>query len=322
MEVITNNAVLPPQFRGAVCALGNFDGVHCGHRVVIEQTIETARRAGKLAAVIAFEPHPRQYFRPDDPPFRLASQKMKVRLLSELNVDAMFVLTFDDELAAHSADRFVNDILLKKLGVGHLVVGYDFRFGKGRSGDLEFLQKWGAENNIGLSVIDPVRMHSGDHPTFSSTRVRDFLVNGDVKRAAEILGHNWMIDGVVQHGDKRGRTIGFPTANVSLKNYLRPALGVYAVRIEVPEGASKGNYTGVANFGRRPTFDKNDELLEVHLFDFEGDLYDQNIFISFCDFIRPERKFDGLDSLKAQIKKDCETGRQFFESELEQKSDQ
>jgi len=309
MDVVTDIRDFPAAYRGAACALGNFDGVHRGHRVVIDRAVAQARARGCPAAVIAFEPHPRQYFRPEDAPFRLTSLETKSRLLSELDLDILFVLTFDAVLATLSADQFANQILADALGIKHLTIGYDFRFGKDRAGDAGFLARWGAAHDVSVDVVEPVRLNTGHHDIYSSSLVRQLLRAGDVVQAASVLGRAWCIDGLVQHGDKRGRTIGFPTLNVDLGDYLRPALGVYVIEARVEEGVHAGTYQGLANVGRRPTFDQDDVLLEAHLFDFDGDLYGVRVFVSFLDFIRREQKFDGLEALKAQIARDCDAAR-------------
>lgn len=314
MKIIRQYTDVTPEERGAVVALGNFDGVHLGHRAVIRQAKNQADKLGVPLGVIVFEPHPREFFRRADKPFRLTSLSQKARLLEKEGVDILYVLTFDKELASKPAQDFIADILISSLGVVHVVTGYDFRFGKDRGGDVSVIGYMGQEEGYGVTVVDPVALQvsavpDNDDEIFSSTRVRNCLRSGRPADAARLLGHFWTIEGVVQKGDQRGRTIGFPTANVSMNWLVEPALGVYAVRIEVLEGPDAGLYDGVANIGRRPTFDKEDILLEAHLFGFSSDLYGLPIAVSVIDFIRPEQKFDGLEALKNQILVDARTAR-------------
>ncbi len=317
MQIIRKYTDLPPQARGAVVALGNFDGVHLGHREVIRRAGAKAKTLGVPLGVVVFEPHPREFFRPGDPPFRLTPLPVKARLLEREGVDFLYALTFDETLSNKHAAEFIQEVLIDGLGIVHVVAGYDFRFGSARSGDATLLSYMGDMEGFGVSVVDPVAIQTATRPDnddeiYSSTRIRDCLRYGRPTEAAKLLGHAWSIQGVVESGDQRGRTIGFPTANISLEGVLKPALGVYAVEVEVLTSEHKGRYRGVANFGNRPTFDKQDVLLEVHLFKFGGDLYDETLSVSFVDFIRPERKFDGLESLKEQIRKDCQAAEEIF----------
>lgn len=310
MKIIRQYTDVSIEDKGAVVALGNFDGVHLGHREVIRRAADQAKRLGVPLGVIVFEPHPREYFMPDGPPFRLSPLPVKARLLEREGVDILYALPFDADLSTKHAADFIQDVLVEGLGIIHVVAGYDFRFGAGRSGDTTLLSYMGEMEGIGVTVVDPVAIQTSTKPDnddeiYSSTRIRDCLRFGRPAEAARLLGHNWSVLGPVQKGDQRGRTIGFPTANLSLEGVLKPALGVYAVQVEVFDGPDAGTYDGVANFGNRPTFDKKDVLLEAHLFKFCGDLYDRTISVSVIDFIRPEQKFDGLDSLKRQIAADC-----------------
>jgi riboflavin kinase/FMN adenylyltransferase len=314
MKIIRQYTDIPTEDRGAIVALGNFDGVHLGHREVIRRAADQAKRLGVPLGVIVFEPHPREFFRPDGPPFRLSPLPEKARLLEREGVDILYALPFDMELSSKHAAEFIQEVLVEGLGIIHVVTGYDFRFGADRSGDTVLLSYMAAEEGIGVTIVDPVAIQTpakpdNDDEIYSSTRVRDCLRYGRPAEAARLLGHNWTIQGQVQEGDQRGRTIGFPTANLSLEGVLKPALGVYAVQIEVLDGPDAGAYDGVANFGNRPTFDKKDVLLEVHLFKFCGDLYGRTISVAFVDYIRPEQKFDGLESLKRQISADCKSAQ-------------
>lgn len=299
MQIFRHYEQVPESARGATVAIGNFDGVHKGHQALLQH----ARALGGKLGVLVFEPHPQEFFRPDTPRFRLTPFRAKARLLEHNGVDLLFALHFDAAFASLSADEFIEKVLVQGLGVRHVIVGEDFCFGKGRKGNLALLQARSKELGFGVTTFSLIG--EGDLSKISSTNIREALRDGKPEVAAALLGHPWTVEGRVEGGDRRGRTIGFPTANVSLEGYIEPALGVYAVRIEV--GGRK--YGGVANFGRRPTFDKKDVLLEVHIFDFEGDIYGQPIVVSFISFLRPEMKFPGLDALKAQIAKDSEAAR-------------
>jgi riboflavin kinase / FMN adenylyltransferase len=297
---------LPVDARGAVLALGNFDGVHRGHQAVIAVARQVATEVGAAAGVLTFEPHPRTLFRPDDPPFRLTPLRLKVRELQALGLDPCFVLAFDRTFSTIGAEAFVDEVLVSGLGVRAVVVGYDFVFGHGRGGTVDRLSRWGEARGFSVHVVTPA---GDDGIVFSSTAAREALKAGDPRRAAAILGRDWEIEGRVEHGEKRGRTIGFPTANVLLGDYLRPAFGVYAVRAGVDAGAATVWHPGVANLGRRPTVGGLTERLEVHLFDFSGDLYGRHLRVRMVDFIRPEMRFEGLDALKAQIAQDAARAR-------------
>jgi riboflavin kinase/FMN adenylyltransferase len=292
----------PAAWKGGVVALGNFDGVHRGHQALIADAARTAKTLGAPVVALTFEPHPRGFFVPDTGPFRLTLPPAKLRLLAHYGVQAVLAQRFDAPFAALSADAFIDDVLLKGLGAHHVVCGYDFTFGARRGGNVEFLRQAGALRGIGVTVLEPV-MREGE--IYSSTRIREALRAGWITEAAELLGHAWEIEGTVELGDQRGRTIGFPTANVALGEHIRPRFGVYAVRALV-DGTWRD---AVANLGRRPTFGKLQENFEVHLFDFAGDLYGQTLRVALVDFIRPEMKFAGLDALKAQIAADGQAAR-------------
>ena len=314
MRIFHSSTGLPDDARGAAVAIGNFDGIHHGHRAVIDKAREVAEAEGVPWGVLTFEPHPRSFFRPHEPPFRLTSPSTKARLIEALGADLLFVLAFDRELARHSAEAFVDEILARDLAIRHAVVGQDFHFGRDRRGTPELLRRLAPRYGFGVTEVASVIGEDGVE--YSSTRIREHLQNGRPEEAARLLGHWWEIDGTVEHGQKRGRTIGFPTANVALGDNLRPATGVYAVRVgveeEEEEGAATRWYDGAANFGRRPTVDGTDLLLEVHLFDYTGDLYGKRVRVQFVAYIRPERKFDGLDALKEQIAVDCAEARRLL----------
>lgn len=293
--------------RGAVVAIGNFDGVHLGHQAVIGAAGRLARAEGAPQAVLTFEPHPRSVFRPQDPPFRLTPFRVKAHLIEALGVDLLFALHFDQAFAARSAEAFVDELLHRSLGVRHVAVGYDFVFGHGRRGTPALLQERGAALGFGVTIVDPVRNGGA---VYHSSRIRDHLMAGRPREAAALLGRSWEIDGRVEQGDRRGRTIGFPTANLLLQDYLRPAAGVYAVRAGIEEGGRIEWHDAVANLGRRPTFDGTDLRLEVHLFDFAGDLYGKHLRVALIEHLRPEQKFAGIEDLKTQIAADAARARE------------
>ncbi len=293
--------------RGAVVALGNFDGLHLGHQHVIGEAGAIARRLGAPHAVLTFEPHPRSVFRPQDPPFRLTPFRVKSRRIEALGVDLLFTLHFDRDFARRSAEDFIAGVLVRGLGARHVVVGYDFVFGHQRVGNPALLAERGAALGFGVDIVAPVAATDG--AAYSSTSIRQHLLAGRPREAAALLGRFWEIDGRIERGDQRGRTIGFPTANIFLQDYLRPAAGVYAVRAGLEEGGKTRWLDAVANFGNRPTFGGTDLRLEVHLFDFAGDLYGRHLRVALIDHLRPEIKFSGIDALKAQIAEDAARAR-------------
>jgi riboflavin kinase/FMN adenylyltransferase len=307
MHIIRHYRDIEAAERGAVAALGNFDGVHRGHRALLAKARAIADETGVPLAAIVFEPYPREFFRPDDPPFRLTPFRTKARLLAECGVDLLIVLKFDAALAAMPAQDFVLDILAGALGVGHVVVGADFRFGRNRGGDAAVLAYMGGMEGFGVTVVPP--LEADDEGKVSSSRIRNALRQGRPEEAARLLGHVWSIEGHVRHGDERGRTLGYPTANLTLEGTLLPAFGVYAVRAHLADGTVR---EGVANFGRRPTYEVPTPLFEVYLFDFSGDLYEQLLRVDFVRFLRPEIKFPDVEALKAQLAKDCEAARAIF----------
>jgi riboflavin kinase/FMN adenylyltransferase len=307
MRVLRHHTELPESLRGGVIALGNFDGVHRGHQEVIGAAGAIADLHDVPLGVMTFEPHPRRFFQPDLPPFTLTPFRLKAHLIQDLGADFLYVQAFDAALSKGSAQWFVEDVLVAGLGVSHVVVGQDYAFGHKRSGNVALLQAMARDLGFGVTAVAPVK--DADGLIFSSTRVRECLADGKLAEAQAILGHAWEIEGRVEHGDKRGRTIGFPTANLRLGPYQHPRTGVYAVTAGVDEGLVTHFRPGVANFGKRPTFDKQDHLLEVHLFDTAEDLYGKHLRVRFHHFLRPERTFDGLESLKAQILADADQAR-------------
>jgi riboflavin kinase/FMN adenylyltransferase len=307
MRLFRHPSELTADAKGAVVAIGNFDGVHRGHQAVIGAAGGLARAQGRAHAVMTFEPHPRFFFAPGQEPFRLTPLRIKARLIEDLGVELLFVPHFDAAFAALSAEDFIRHVLVKRVAASHVVVGCDFVFGKGRKGDVGLLSRLGAELGFAVTTVQPVTSESGP---YSSTAVRNALKEGRPAEAAKLLGHVWEIEGRVEEGDKRGRTIGFATANLRLGDYQRPAKGVYAVQAGIDKGSETEWRDGVANFGSRPTFDKKDLLLEVHLFDFSGDLYGKHLRVALVEYLRPESRFDGPDELKRQIETDCAQARQ------------
>ncbi len=289
--------------RGAVVAIGNFDGVHRGHRAVIGVAQEKARTLGKPSAVLTFEPHPRAYFNPGEPLFRLTDEAVKLRLLASTGLDGAIVLTFDAALAGLSAQEFVDRILVERFAVSGAVIGFNFHFGMNRAGSPDFLKAQGNQHGFAVDVVP--RFEDDGRPV-SSGPIRDALAAGRLDQAAELLGYPWFVSGEVIHGDKRGRELGFPTANLKLDAACGLRHGIYAVRV----AAGERRYSGVASFGRRPMFDTGAVLLEVFLFDFAGDLYGQNIDVAFIDWIREERIFDSAGALIAQMQDDSRIARE------------
>jgi riboflavin kinase / FMN adenylyltransferase len=305
MRIFHNWQGLPPDARGATVALGNFDGVHLGHASLIRAA--HAARPDAPLAVLTFEPHPREVFRPDDPPFRLTLSAERADALAGLGVDLLYELPFNHVFSLMTAEDFVGNVLHRGVDARHLVSGQDFAFGHRRGGNTRFLADRAETMGIGLTLVPAVTDTQGP---LSSSRIRRALQDGYPERATAELGRPWAIRGIVSHGDKRGRTIGFPTANVPLGRHLEPARGVYAVTARLADGAVN---KGVANIGRRPTVNEGTESrLEVNLFDFSGDIYDTEITVALHEYIRAEVKFSGLDALKAQIASDAEEARRIL----------
>ena len=298
---------MPPELKGCVLSLGNFDGLHLGHQAVLKTAVDLAHARGVPVGAMTFEPHPRLFFKPDQEPFLLSPFRIKARLIAALGINYLFVQTFDRALSERSAENFVEEILVGGFGISQIVVGNDYVFGHQRKGNITLLKMLAAKHNFGVTAVGELIAAAGAR--YSSTNVRNLLKNGRPAEAAQLLGLFWEIEGRVEHGDQRGRLLGFPTANVPYQDYLHPKKGVYAVRAGVDYGGETIWHDGVANFGNRPTFDKTDTLLEVHLFDFNADLYTRHLRVALTDYIRPEQKFDGIEALKTQIAKDSETAR-------------
>lgn len=303
MERLDGGAPVPERYRGGIVALGNFDGFHLGHQAVVGRAVEQALSRGAPALVATFDPHPVRYFQPDAAPFRLTTLDQRSLLFARAGAVAMVVFNFDAVLAGLTAEAFVTERLVANLGVAGVVTGEDFTFGKGRGGNVGVLAAHGAAHGFSCNTVGAVM--AGGEPV-SSSRIRAMLQAGDPAGAARLLTRPFAIAGVVQHGDKLGRTIGYPTANIDMGKYLRPAYGIYAVRARLADGRL---INGAANIGVRPTFDPPKELLEVHLFDFEENIYGQAIEVELIAYLRPEAKFDGIDALVGQMDVDCAQAR-------------
>lgn len=302
MRVLNSYDRCPPDLKGAVIAVGNFDGVHRGHQAVLAAAMAKAEEAGKPAGVMVFEPHPRQFFKPDAPFFRLTPPPMKRRLFAALGLDLTVELPFGPALAGLTAADFARDVLAAGLGVSHVVTGADFHFGKGRGGNPDSLRELGAELGFTTQVVAPV---GEPGVVFSSSQVRDHLRLGEVREAADVLGYWWRVGGTVTGGDGRGAGLGFPTANIAAPAGFGLAGGIYAARVLTPAG----RFGGAAYFGTRATFGAGEPKIEVFLFDFSGDLYGQDIEIEFLAFLRGDRAFDSSEALSEQMRQDCEAAR-------------
>ncbi|MEX3316764.1 bifunctional riboflavin kinase/FAD synthetase [Sulfitobacter sp. PS-8MA] len=309
MRIIRDYQFVDLPDRGATAAIGNFDGVHLGHLSVIE----LAQRAAPDAplGVLTFEPHPREYFAPDAPPFRLMGRDARAHRLEKIGVERLYELAFNGTLASLSPEAFARDVLHEGLGLAHVVVGADFCFGKGRAGTAKDLVRFGAEYGFGVTIAP---LMERDDLTVSSTAIRDALSRGAPREAAAMLGHWHRIDGPVISGEQRGRELGFPTANMSIDGLHPPAFGVYAVLVDVLEGPHRGSYHGASSIGVRPMFGENKANLETYLFDFKGDLYGTPLSVGLVEHLRGEEKFDSLDALIAQMEADCARARTILEA--------
>ncbi len=311
MQIIHHASETPDGLKSGVVVLGNFDGVHRGHQEVIGCASEIAEAEGKPLLVVTFEPHPRRFFASDEPPFQLTDMRNKAHHLAALGVDGLVVLSFNAQLASMSAEQFVDEILVQGLDAKHVVVGYDFCFGKGRAGNPDLIRGYGG---MAVTAVDPRATHDGI--IYSSTRIRDLLRRGNPGQAAALLGRPFEIEGRVEKGQQLGRTIGFPTANLDLGDYIRPAQGIYAVRcgVEAQDQTRVDWYDGAGYYGNRPTVDGKGELFEAFLFDFEGDLYGRYLRVALIEFIRTDKKFDDLDGMQAQIQHDCAVARRILQT--------
>jgi len=310
MRIFRHFRDVPDAFKGAVIAVGNFDGVHLGHQALIGEARRLAEERSGLFGVLAFEPHPQEFFRPSPESFRLTPFRTKARLIAEQGADVMFAIAFDAEMAARSAQDFVLEVLVRGLGASHVVIGADFQFGKGRAGNATMLAYMGEMEGFGVTVFEPVAAEGPDK--ISSTRIRDALKEGKPEEAAKLLGHWWTVESRVEHGAQRGRELGFPTANMRPNDCLKPAFGVYAVRATIIEDDKPvATHDGVANFGIRPMpqFRVDEPLLETFLFDFDGDLYGKHLAVEMIAYLRPEAKLESLGALKTQVARDCDDAR-------------
>ena len=299
-------STVPTSDKGACAAIGNFDGVHLGHQSVIDLAREQAEALSAPLGIVTFEPHPRSFFAPDAAPFRLMNANAKAARLEKLGVEKLYEIPFNSDLSNLTAQEFVDQVLVWGLGVSHVVVGADFRFGKGRTGTAEMLKEAGALKGFGVTIVPLVQDDGGQ---FSSTAIREALSKGRPEEAARMLGHWHRIEGRVEKGDQRGRDLGYPTANISMDGLHQPRYGVYAVVVDIMSGAHQGRFFGAASMGVRPTFGVNHPNLESFLFDFSADIYGADISVALVDYIRPEEKFDDLDALIVQMDADCETAR-------------
>jgi len=304
MQRLDGGSAIPPHLAGGIVALGNFDGFHLGHQAVVGEAVARARREGRPALVATFDLHPVRHFVPDTPPFRLTTLDQRERLFAEAGADAMLVFGFDAALAGLDAEAFVAERLLDRLRVAGVVTGQDFTFGRRKSGDADVLARLGARHGFSATAVAPVTL-AGE--PVSSSRIRAHLRLGETREAARLLTRPFTIAGMVEHGDKVGRTIGYPTANLQLGQYLRPAYGIYAVRGRLDDGRV---LNGAANLGIRPQFTPLKELLEPYFFDFTGDLYGRRLEVELIEYLRPEAMFDGLDALIAQMDADCLRARE------------
>jgi riboflavin kinase / FMN adenylyltransferase len=308
MRIFRHYDDVPNASRGATVTIGNFDGVHLGHQALIAHTKALAKKLGAPLGVVAFEPHPQEFFRPSPESFRLTPFRAKARLIAEQGADVMYALAFDKQMATKPAEQFIEDVLVKGLGVKGVVIGSDFQFGKGRDGNADVLREAGRRLGFAVDIFEPVLENGAEK--ISSTHIRDALKAGRPEVAAKLLGHWWSVESRVEHGDKRGRTIGVPTANMRITDTLKPAFGIYAVRATVFEDDKPVmRRDGVASFGTRPMYMTHEPLLETWLFDFDGDLYGKHMAVEFIHYIRGEEKLDGLEALKARIAEDVAVAR-------------
>ena len=309
MRIVRDYQYVDPGDRGASVAIGNFDGVHLGHRAVIEQTRKVAKENGSPLGILTFEPHPREYFAPDAPAFRLMNAEAKLHRLEKLGVEILYQLNFNAALSGLTAEQFASDVISKGLGLKHVVVGADFCFGKGRMGTAATMVELGRKYGFDVTIAELV---SDNGEIFSSTAIRKALSEGRPEDAKRMLGHWHRIDAEVINGDQRGRELGYPTANLSLDGLHLPKFGVYAVLVDVLDGPHKGRYHGAASIGMRPTFGVNIPNLEVYIFDFSGDIYGAPISVALVAFQRPEEKFDSLQELITQMDADCVESRRIL----------
>ncbi|MCK0141787.1 bifunctional riboflavin kinase/FAD synthetase [Aliiroseovarius sp. F20344] len=306
MRIIRDYQFVDPSDRGATAVIGNFDGVHLGHQYVIDIARAKASELGAPLGIMTFEPHPREYFAPKAPPFRLMNTDTRAHRLEKLGIEALFELSFNDTLSALTPEEFAREVIVDGLGLTHVFIGADFHFGKGRAGTPADLEALGKKLGFGVTVAP---LMSDDVGEVSSTAIRTALTEGRPRDAARMLGHWHRIDGEVIRGDQRGRDLGYPTANMSIAGLHPPKFGVYVVEVDILTGPHKGSYGGAASMGTRPMFGENLPNLESFIFDFKGDIYGEQISVALIDYLRPEEVFDGLDALINQMDADCARAR-------------
>jgi riboflavin kinase/FMN adenylyltransferase len=306
MQRLTLDGGIPDSLKGSIVALGNFDGFHLGHQAVVGRAVQRAFHERRPVIVATFDPHPVRYFKPELPPFRLTTLDQRERLFAHAGADAILVFEFGPKLAAMDAEEFVAEVLAKQIGAAGVVTGNDFTFGKGRTGDTQLLKSLGTQHGVIAEAVPQVLV---DGVRVSSGRIREALIAGDSGTATRLLSRDYAIEGMVQKGDARGRELGYPTANLVLGDYQRPRYGIYAVRVTLDDGSER---PGVANLGVRPTFDPPQELLETHLLDYSGDLYGRCMEVGLHAFIRPELKFDSIDALVAEMRRDEAAARKLL----------
>ena len=306
MQRLTLDQPIPEVFRDSIVALGNFDGFHLGHQAVVGRAVARGFHERRPVIVATFDPHPVRHFQPDAPPFRLTTLDQRERLFAHAGADAMLVFQFNAELAHTTAEDFVAELLARQIGAAGVVTGEDFTFGYKRGGNAQVLRKLGAAHGVAAEAVAPVSL---DGEPVSSSRIRDALKAADPGTATHLLTRPFAVEAVVQHGDKRGKALGYPTANVALGNYQRPAYGIYAVRVRLDDDSE---HDGVASLGIRPSFEPTVELLEAHLFDFDGDLYGRTIEIALHAYIRPEQRFDDMAALTARMDEDSRVARRLL----------
>ncbi len=309
MKTLQTYTDLPESDKGAVIALGNFDGLHRGHQAVIAKAKSIADDLNAPLGIGLFRPHPYRFFKPDAPPFRLMSAEIRAEIMPSLGVNILYEIPFDNELRERDDTQFVEDVLHQGLGIKHVVVGDDYGFGKNRCGNVESLTRLCAERKIGVTPMTPIGLHRL-YGKYGSTEIRTALKQGDVFHAAHMLSRPWIVDGIVQQGQQRGRTINFPTANLEFGDLVRPKFGVYCVEVKL--SGSEDWLPAIANTGSRPTVGGEEARLEAHIFNFDQDIYGQHIQVRFRSFVRAEQKFESFDHLKAQIIRDCEGARAIF----------
>jgi riboflavin kinase/FMN adenylyltransferase len=311
MQILRHHTDVPEALKRGVAVLGNFDGVHLGHQAVFAAGQAIATADGAPLVAVTFEPHPRSFFRPNEPHFRLTPFRNKAHHIEALGIDLLLVLHFDETLHLMTAQDFVSEVLAEGLDASHVVVGYDFVFGHNRGGNTEFLRRAGEECGFGVTIVEAVS--APGEQIYSSTRIRDHLRSRRPADAAALLGRPFEFEGRVMHGNAMGRELGFPTANLTFGEYLEPAYGIYAVRIGIEEEDGPLWHDGVASFGIRPTIGEDEEpILEAYIFDFSDDLYGKYLRVQLIDYIRPEIKFDGLEALTEQIEDDCRVAREIL----------